>query len=89
VPSVPGVSHRRAIRALEKAGSRVIREGKHVVMSDGVRFLTVPRRDPVNAYTTGGIVHAGLTVEEFRKLLWSAPPQRSTRLAPGALVSVR
>jgi hypothetical protein len=55
---------------LEKAGFRVVREGKHVVMSDGRRILTIPRANPVNAYTMGGIVRdAGLSVEEFRKLL--------------------
>lgn len=47
-----------------------MRQGKHIVMSDGVRILTVPRHDPVNAYTLGGIVRdAGLTVEQFRELL--------------------
>ena len=71
MPKVPGVNHRRAIRALERAGFRVAREGrKHVVMSDGNRFLTIPRSDPINAYTMGGIVtDAGLGVEEFKKLL--------------------
>ncbi|MFQ5773506.1 MAG: type II toxin-antitoxin system HicA family toxin [Kiloniellaceae bacterium] len=71
MPKVPGVNHRRAIRALERVGFRVVREGrKHVVMSDGNRFLTIPRNDPVNAYTMGGIVtDAGLDVEEFKKLL--------------------
>ena len=50
---------------------RVVREGrKHVVMSDGQRFLTIPRGDPVNAYTMGGIVtDTGRGVEEFKKLL--------------------
>jgi len=39
-------------------------------MTDGVRILTIPRHNPVNAYTMGGIVRdAGLTVEKFRKLL--------------------
>jgi hypothetical protein len=39
-------------------------------MTDGVRILTIPRQNPVNAYTMGGIVRdAGLTVEAFRKLL--------------------
>ena len=54
-----------------RAGFRVAREGrKHVVMSDGSRFLTIPRSDPINAYTMGGIVaDAGLGVEEFKKLL--------------------
>ncbi len=71
MPKIPGVNHRRAIRALERAGFRVVREGrKHVVMSDGNRFLTVPRSDPINAYTLGGIVtDAGLGVEAFKKLL--------------------
>jgi len=68
---LPGVNHRRAVRALEKAGFRVVREGrKHIVMSDGTRFLTIPRKDPINAYTMGGIVKdAGLSIEEFKKLL--------------------
>jgi hypothetical protein len=39
-------------------------------MSDGTRFLTIPRNKPVNAYTMGGIAQdAGLTVDEFKKLL--------------------
>lgn len=34
------------------------------------RILTIPRHNPVNAVTLGGIVRdAGLTVQEFRKLL--------------------
>ena len=60
-----------AIRALLKAGFKIAREGgKHVVMSDGSRFLTVPRNNPVNAFTMGGIVKAaGLSPEQFRALL--------------------
>jgi predicted RNA binding protein YcfA (HicA-like mRNA interferase family) len=70
VPKIPGVNHKDAVRALEKAGFRVLREGKHTVMTDSVRILTIPRHNPVNAYTMGGIVRdAGLTVKEFRKLL--------------------
>jgi predicted RNA binding protein YcfA (HicA-like mRNA interferase family) len=70
VPKLAGISHERAVRALGKAGFQVVREGKHIVMSDGSRILTIPRANPINAYTMGGIVRdAGLTVEEFRKLL--------------------
>jgi predicted RNA binding protein YcfA (HicA-like mRNA interferase family) len=70
LPSVSGVNHREAIRALEKAGFRIARQGRHVVMTDGRRILTIPRHNPVNAYTMGGIVRdAGLTVEQFRDLL--------------------
>jgi hypothetical protein len=58
------------VRALGKAGFRVVREGKHVVMSNGQRILTIPRANPGNAFTMGGIVRdADLTVEEFKKLL--------------------
>ena len=70
MPKFPGVNHLDAVRALEKAGLGVVRQGKHIVMTDGVRILTIPRQNPVNAYTMGGIVRdAGLTVEAFRKLL--------------------
>jgi len=70
VPKIPGVAHLHAVRALEKAGFRIIREGKHIVMSDGRRILTIPRHNPVNAFTMGGIARdAGLSVEEFRALL--------------------
>jgi predicted RNA binding protein YcfA (HicA-like mRNA interferase family) len=70
VGKIPGVPHLKAVRALEKAGFRVVRQSKHIVMTDGIRILTIPRHDPVNAFTLGGIVRdAGLTEEEFRKLL--------------------
>jgi predicted RNA binding protein YcfA (HicA-like mRNA interferase family) len=67
---ISGIPHARVIRALEKAGFRVARQGRHIVMADGRRIVTVPRHDPVNAHTLGGIVRdAGLTVEQFRGLL--------------------
>jgi predicted RNA binding protein YcfA (HicA-like mRNA interferase family) len=70
LPKIPGVPHLRAVRALERIGFKIVREGKHIVMSNGVRFLTIPRNNPVNAVTMGGIARdAGLTVEEFKKLL--------------------
>jgi predicted RNA binding protein YcfA (HicA-like mRNA interferase family) len=70
VAGIPGVNHLDAVRALGKAGFRVIRQGKHIVMSDGTRFVTIPRHNPIKSFTMGGIVRdAGLTIEEFRKLL--------------------
>lgn len=70
MPKIPGVNHQDAVRALKKAGFLVVRQGKHVVMTDGSRILTIPRHNPVNAYTMGGIVRdAGLNEREFRKLL--------------------
>ncbi|TMI04680.1 MAG: type II toxin-antitoxin system HicA family toxin [Betaproteobacteria bacterium] len=70
MPKIPGVSHLDAVRALEKAGFRVVRQGKHIVMSNGQRIVTIPRHNPVNAFTMGGIARdAGLSVEQFRNLL--------------------
>lgn len=47
-----------------------MRQGKHVVMTDNVRIITIPRHNPVNPFTMGGIVRdAGLTEAEFRELL--------------------
>ena len=70
MPRIPGVNHQDAVRALQKAGFRIVRQGKHIVMTDGVRIITIPRHNPVNAFTMGGIVRdAGLGEDEFRALL--------------------
>ena len=70
MPGIPGVNHLDAVKALEKAGFHIARQGKHIVMSNGIRIITIPRHNPVNSFTMGGIVRdAGLTVEEFKKLL--------------------
>lgn len=58
------------MKALEKAGFQIARQGRHIVMTDGVRIVTIPRHDPVDAFTMGGIVRdAGLTEQQFRELL--------------------
>ena len=70
MPKIPGVSSSQAVGALKKVGFQVIRQGKHVVMSNGQVRLTVPRHSPVNAYTMGAIASdAGLTPDEFKQLL--------------------
>jgi len=70
MPKIPGVNHLQAVRALAKVGFSIVRQSKHVVLSDGVRFVVIPRNNPINAYTMGGIARdAGLTVEQFRELL--------------------
>lgn len=70
MPELPGINHLAAVRALEKAGFRIARQGKHIVMTDGSRILTIPRHNPVDAFTMAGLVRdAGLTIEDFRRLL--------------------
>jgi len=67
---LPGVNHLDAVRALQKAGFWIKRQGKHIVMTDGARIVTVPRNNPIDPITMGTIIRgAGLTIEDFRKLL--------------------
>lgn len=70
MPKVRGINHLKAVKALEKAGFWIARQGSHIIMTNGERILTIPRHNPVNALTMGGIVKdAGLMIEEFKKLL--------------------
>ena len=70
MPKIPGIPHLRAVRAFEKAGFHIARQGKHIVMTGGRRILTMLRHDPVDALTMGGIVQdADLTPQQFRELL--------------------
>jgi predicted RNA binding protein YcfA (HicA-like mRNA interferase family) len=70
MPKLPGVNHKDAVRALQKVGFRILRQGKHIVMGNNDRKVTLPRHNPINAITMGGIVRdAGLTIEEFKQLL--------------------
>jgi hypothetical protein len=67
---IPGINHLDAVRALEKAGFRILRQGKTIVMTNGTRQLIIPRHDPVNAFAMARIIGiAGLEEEEFLKLL--------------------
>ena len=43
---LPGINHLDAVRALKKAGFRIARHGKHIVMTDGLRILTIPATIP-------------------------------------------
>jgi hypothetical protein len=68
VPRIPGVYHLAAVKAFVKAGFRIARQSKHIVMTDGTPDFTIPHHNPVNAFTTGGIVRdAGLTADEFNE----------------------
>jgi predicted RNA binding protein YcfA (HicA-like mRNA interferase family) len=53
MPKLSGVKHLQAVKGLEKAGFRIARQGKHIVMTNGERIITIPRHDPVNAFSLG------------------------------------
>jgi predicted RNA binding protein YcfA (HicA-like mRNA interferase family) len=70
MPRIPGISQRDAVKVFEKLGYRIARQSGHIVMSNGKTRLVIPRHNPINAITMGGIAKAaGLTPEDFRKLL--------------------
>jgi len=70
MPKVSGINHLRAIKAFEKVGFKIIRQGKHITMTDGENILTIPRANPINAYTMATIIKgSGLTIAEFKELL--------------------
>ncbi len=70
MPKLAGISHRQAVRAFEKAGFWIIRQSKHIAMTNGERIIIIPSANPINAYTMAGIIKdAGLTIEDFKELL--------------------
>ncbi len=67
---LPGINHLDVVRVFKKINFWVARQGKHIVMTDGNKIITIPRHNPVNAITMGNIIRdAGLTKEDFKKLL--------------------
>jgi predicted RNA binding protein YcfA (HicA-like mRNA interferase family) len=70
MPKLPGISHAVAVRVFGKHGFRIVREGKHTIMSNGRVRLTVPRHNPINAFTMADLARdAGLNPEQFRELM--------------------
>ena len=70
MPKLSGINHLDAVRAFEKAGFHIARQSRHIILTDGKRTLTLPRKNSVNAYTMARIIlDAGLTIEEFLDLL--------------------
>jgi len=70
MPKLPGISQKDAVRVFRKIGYALRFQGKHLSMSKGKSVLVIPRHTEINAHTMGKIAEqAGLTPEEFRKLL--------------------
>jgi predicted RNA binding protein YcfA (HicA-like mRNA interferase family) len=70
MPRIPGVGQSDAVKVFQKLGYRIARQSGHVIMSNGKVRLSIPRHSPINAITMGAIARdAGLTPEQFRKLL--------------------
>ena len=67
---LPGINHMRAVRALEKAGFTVRRQGKHIALAKGSTIVVIPRNNPIQPNTMGAIIKAtGMSIDAFKKLL--------------------
>jgi predicted RNA binding protein YcfA (HicA-like mRNA interferase family) len=72
VSKVPELSHQRMVRALERTGFAVRRQGKHISMYSAERHVVaiIPRHDPVKRSTLARILkEIDMTVEQFQELL--------------------
>lgn len=64
------LSSERVVNAFSKVRFKIIKQGKHIGISDGTHHLTIPRHKRINPYTLRGIIKdAGLTDEEFNRLI--------------------
>jgi predicted RNA binding protein YcfA (HicA-like mRNA interferase family) len=67
MPNLPGVSGRKAVKALERLGFDFIRQkGSHVIMRRGDRGCVVPMHREINPWTLNGVLkQAGVATDEF------------------------
>ena len=64
------LSSERLVTAFSKVGFRIIKQGKHIGMSDGNHRIVIPHHKRINPYTLRGIIKdAGLTDEQFKELI--------------------
>ena len=66
----PQVSHERVVRALQRAGFYILREGGHIAMTDEKHIVIIPRHHVIKPGTLKQILEAAdITTERFRELL--------------------
>ena len=68
--TLPQVSHERVVRAPTRAGFYVLREGKHISMTDNKRLVIIPRHHTIKSGTVKQIMDAaGIDPDHFKHLL--------------------
>lgn len=64
------VSHDRVVRALQRAGFYVLREGKHISLTDDKHIVIVPRHHVIKPGTLKQILDAAeISPERFKELI--------------------
>ena len=67
---LPQVSHERVVRALKRTGFYILREGKHISMTDDKHIVIIPRNHFIKSGTLKQILDsAEISPERFRDLL--------------------
>ncbi len=67
---LPQLSHERIVRALKRAGFYVLRESKHIAMTDDKHIVIIPRQHVIKPGTLKQILDAAeITPEQFKELL--------------------
>lgn len=71
MPNLPGISGRKAVKALERLGFVFLRQkGSHVIMRRGDRGCVVPMHREINSWTLNGVLkQAGVSADEFLSAL--------------------
>ena len=72
---LPQVSHERVVRALKRAGFYVLREGKHISLTDDKHIVIIPRHHAIKPGTIKQIFDAAeISPDRFRDLLQAGLP---------------
>jgi predicted RNA binding protein YcfA (HicA-like mRNA interferase family) len=67
---LPQVSHERVVRALKRAGFYILRQGKHISMTDEKHIVIIPRQHAIKPGTLKQILEAAeISPERFKELL--------------------
>lgn len=67
---LPQVSHERVVRALKRVGFYVLREGKHISMTDDKHIAIIPRQHTIKPGTLKQILEAAeISADQFKDLL--------------------
>jgi len=67
---LPQVSHERVVRAFKRAGFYILRQGKHISMTDEKHLIIIPRQHVIKPGTLKQILEAAeISPERFKELL--------------------
>ena len=88
LPKLSGIDQQRAVKAIQKPGFSIVREGKHITMTNGERIITIPRANPVDALKMAGIEKDTVLTRRVQKITTAADNKSFQRTDSPPLISV-